>query len=197
MSEQDTQNSKEAQKTVIAFIAGLLIGGLLVWIFGGTPSDDVEMNDDNDADIAADVDDVDALDETETELADNSNDNETDTTDTTTDTTTSSEMQTGDGSVSVADQSAGSSVAINSAVFPTDEGWIGVRDYVNGQMGSILGVARYSKEQGLIPDEITLLRPTQAGTEYAVVFFSEDGDRDFSLAGDAQIGGVYDTFRAQ
>ena len=30
------QEKKENQKTVVAFAAGLLIGGLLVWVFGGS-----------------------------------------------------------------------------------------------------------------------------------------------------------------
>ena len=33
MSEQE---KKENQKTIVAFAAGLLIGGLLVWVFGGS-----------------------------------------------------------------------------------------------------------------------------------------------------------------
>ena len=34
MSEQEKQ---ESQKTIVAFAAGLLIGGLLVWVFAGSP----------------------------------------------------------------------------------------------------------------------------------------------------------------
>ena len=36
MSEAEKQ---ESQKTVVAFITGLLIGGLLVWVFSATPED--------------------------------------------------------------------------------------------------------------------------------------------------------------
>ena len=38
MSSDVEQN--DSQKTVVSFAAGLLIGGLLVWAFGGTPETD-------------------------------------------------------------------------------------------------------------------------------------------------------------
>lgn len=206
MSEQANQTqdqSKEAQKTVIAFIAGLLIGGLLVWIFGGspaeTPTDDVM--DDNTSEEQSDTTNSNADDSQADDSADTSADDATD--DTTNDDTTqtsddsSDEMVTGEGSVSVSDQPAGTSVTLDSAVFPNDEGWIGVRDYNNGQMGSLLGVVRFSSEQGLVPDEIVLQRATEAGNEYAIVYYTESGDREFSLADDVQIEGVFETFTAQ
>jgi hypothetical protein len=37
MSEAEKQ---EGQKTVVAFITGLLIGGLLVWVFSSSPTSD-------------------------------------------------------------------------------------------------------------------------------------------------------------
>lgn len=189
MSEQETQ-SKEAQKTVIAFVAGLLIGGLLVWVFGGTPSETPTVDEENDA-----VTEVGGADDDDTEETDDSTGEEADAEDTEDD--TSSRMETGSGSVDIEEQQAGMSVVIEGAVFPTDEGWIGVRDYTDGQLGSILGVARYSKEQGLIPSEITLLRATESGNDYAIVFYSENGDRDFNLATDVQVEGVVETFIAQ
>ena len=106
-------------------------------------------------------------------------------------------LTTGDGDVEVNNQSAGMTVTLESAVFPSDEGWIAVRSYPNGQLGSILGAARYSKEQGLVPEEISLLAPTIAGRDYAVVFFTEDGDRVFNLATDVQIEGAISTFSAE
>ena len=106
-------------------------------------------------------------------------------------------LEVGTGDITVVDQAAGSSVVLAGATFPTEEGWVAVRSYPNGQLGSILGAARYSQEQGIVPSEVPLLAPTTAGRDYAVVFFSEDGDREFNLANDAQIGDVFGTFTAQ
>jgi hypothetical protein len=178
MADQEKQDN---QKTVVAFAAGLLIGGLLVWVFGGgTPSTDtnknstatstVEVTSDNEGDSV--ITDVDEADEGERTPV----------------------MQTGEGAVDIAAQQPGSVVALRSATFPTDEGWIGVRDFNDGQLGGILGVARFSKDQGLIPEQITLQRATRAGNTYAIVFFSENGDRIFNLANDVQREGIVETF---
>ena len=180
MSENETQ---ESQKTVVAFVAGLLIGGLLVWVFSDTP----------DAVAPTDV--------TEDEVSEVADDEAEETTSTEESVTDESEaassMQVGDGSITVNDQPAGDSVVLASATFPTSEGWVAVRSYPNGQLGSILGAVRYSEEQGLVPEMVPLLAPTAAGRTYAVVFFSEDGDREFNLANDAQIDGILTTFTAQ
>lgn len=182
MSEEEKQ---EGQKTVVAFVAGLLIGGLLVWVFSGG----------EEAQAPAET-----LDDTPSEVttgggssptsppAENNTNNEV---------VAPPALQIGDGSIEVSNQAAGDTVALASATFPTSEGWIAVRSYPNGQLGSILGAARYSEEQGLIPESVPLLAPTTAGRSYAVVFFSEDGDREFNLANDAQIDGILSTFTAQ
>lgn len=182
-------NTKEAQKTVIAFVAGLLIGGLLVWIFSEPAAPAANGDDDTDRgaveemmDDTEDADDADDVDRTATETDDIAD---------------ADDMQTGDGSIRVADQDAGSTVTLSSAVFPTDEGWIGVRDYDDGEVGNILGVVRYSKTQGLVPESIRLLRPTLADEEYAVVFFTDNGDRRFTASTDTQIDGAIETFRAE
>ncbi|MFT5037157.1 MAG: hypothetical protein ACI9VM_000734 [Candidatus Azotimanducaceae bacterium] len=182
MSEQEKQ---ESQKTVVAFIAGLLIGGLLVWVFGGTPEgapveevvvDAVTSEQGDDETIVVEVDDSTPVVAVPTPVA---------------------ELPVGNGAVSVADQDAGMSVSLGGATFPADEGWIGVREYVNEQLAGLLGVVRYSKEQGLVPELIVLQRGTESGDSYAVVFYSESGDRIFNLAEDVQVGGVMDTFLAQ
>ncbi len=179
MSEQEKQ---EGQKTVISFVSGLLIGGLLVWAFSGTPNDDATV----------------MITDTETEAT------QTETPETAPNAeapgevegATTSTMNTGAGELIVADQAAGSMVTLESAIFPTDEGWVAIRTYTDGQLGNILGAARYSKEQGLVPTTITLLAPTRPGREYAAVFFTEDGNRTFNLDGDVQIEAGMTTFTA-
>lgn len=190
MSEHEKQ---EGQKTVVAFIAGLLIGGLLVWIFAAPQ-----------APTSTETTDEPEVSETDAPNGDNSESE----TPTPSDNETSSvsesvpTLPTGDGSISVADQAAGDRIALTSAEFPTAEGWVAVRDYEGEVIGGILGAARYSESQGLIPEEVELLRSTEAGKTYAVVFFTEDGSLTeagnlyFDPAGDQQIDGILTTFTA-
>ncbi len=185
----DEQEKQESQKTLVAFVAGLLIGGLLVWVFGGSP-DQTKMNEEESDSTTQTEQDKTTEDSKTNEVsgADNVSPAED---------TVSAEMQTGKGEIEVVDQAAGVSVALDSATFPNDEGWIGVRDYVNGHLAGLLGVVRFSKEQGLVPDTVVLQRATEAGNTYAVVFYTENGDREFSLANDVQVEGVLNTFTAK
>ncbi len=182
MSEE-TNAGQESQKTVVAFIVGLIIGGLLVWVFTDTPAEAPVVVDEDEASETADVNTS-----TDDDVADSGASTST--------TAPVAELPTGDGEVSVGGQTAGSVVALESATFPIDEGWIGVRDYANGQLSGLLGVVRFSKEQGLVPEQIVLQRPTETGKQYAIVFYSESGDREFSLADDIQIEGEFATFTA-
>ncbi len=180
------QEKMENQKTIVAFAAGLLIGGLLVWVFGGNTPRTETPADDSNATTAMENTQPDQMSDSE---ATPTTENET--------TPATPVMEQGEGAASVSNQEAGSSVTLASATFPTDEGWVGVRDYVNGQLGGILGVARFSKEQGLVPETITLQRATKADSTYAIVFFSDNGDRVFNIANDKQTVGVAGTFTAQ
>ena len=175
MSEQDKQ---ESQKTIVAFAAGLLIGGLLVWIFGGSPKQE-------EVKVTA----------TTTPKSEVTNTEVTNVTNTEKETTTTAKpvMVTGEGKIVVGEVKAGSVVTLTSATFPTDEGWITVRESNNGQLSGLLGAARYSKEQGLTPSEVTLMRPMVTGKSYAVVFYSESGDKVFTQALDKQIDSVAPT----
>lgn len=178
MSEQEKQDN---QKTIVAFAAGLLIGGLLVWVFGGTPKTEKvdEQKNDTTEETATETKEEVKSEDTKEAVAE-----------------VKPALQTGDGKVEIVNQKAGTTVALDSATFPSDEGWVGVRDYVNGQLAGLLGVARFSKEQGLVPESITLQRSTVEGKTYAIVFYSESGDRVFSLADDVQVEGVFATFTA-
>lgn len=182
MSEQQKEDS---QKTVVSFIVGLLIGGLLVWAFSGGDTNTPKADDDRDSE--------------NTEVTTDTNENNTDETpDTATEEVPAvATLPVGDGSATVTNHSAGSRVTLESATFPVAEGWVGVREYVNDQLTGLLGVARFSEAQGLVPTEIILQRPTSVGKQYAIVFYTEDGDRAFNLAADVQIDDIAATFTAQ
>lgn len=183
------EQQQDGQKTLVAFVVGLLIGGMLVWAFSG-PSADAPTNktDDQKKEEVKDEEKKEVGAETKVE------------------TTSGQEagvvkalpkLEVGDGKVQVEDQKASQTIELASATYPVSEGWIGVRQYDNEKLGYILGVARFSEEQGLVPSEIPLLRSTTAGKTYAIVIFKEDGDRKFNLGGDVQIDTVFDTFTAQ
>lgn len=191
------EEKQDSQKTLVAFVVGLLIGGMIVWAFSGPAATaPVETTTDNEM----------TTDEGNTTTANESDDETSGDSDSNTNTETSSEtmaeapaaeLVVGEGSVVVTDQPAGTSVTLESATYPVSEGWIGVREYNNEQLGYILGVVRFSEAQGLVPAEIVLQRATTPGNEYAVVIFTEDGDYDFNLGTDVQIDTVYDTFSAE
>ena len=181
------QTSQDGQKTVVAFVAGLLVGGFLVWIFNDTPVEAPATDTSDESALEADASSEDA----------NNDEADEATTDEPATQEPVAELPTGDGAATVTTTAAGSVVPLASATFPHDEGWVGVRTYVDGEVTNILGAARYSKEQGLIPEEIQLLTPTLAGSEYAIVYFSENGDRQFNPRTDMQITGPVTTFTAE
>jgi len=175
---------EEGQKTIVSFVVGLLIGGLLVWAFtGGEKAEAPATTETPDTEVAT---------ETESVTTEDREENTPVVTPTPAPT-----LPVGDGSVVIENQPASARIAMKSATYPISEGWIGVRDYVDGRLGSILGVVRFSEEQGLVPNDIILQRPTRQGNTYAVVIFSEDGDRRFNSAGDVQIDKIFATFTAQ
>jgi len=180
-----SDEKQEGQKTVVSFIVGLLIGGLLVWAFSGPTADapktekkeggseQVDKGSDDETDSSEPV-------QSEEEVA-----------------APVATLPVGDGDVVVNNQPAGSIVSLASATYPVSEGWIGVRDYQAGQLAGLLGVVRFSESQGLVPSGVILQRPTEAGKEYAVVVYTDNGDRQFNLADDIQLDSVFATFTAQ
>lgn len=175
---------KEGQKTVVAFITGLLIGGLLVWVFSSSPAvtptkESVEtQTEESTSGIKAN----DTTPSTDTAVKAN--------------TEIKKPEVTGDGKIVVSNQKAGVSVSLSDVQYPTNSGWIVVRDYVSGVSGKILGAARYSTEEDLLPKEIALLRSTVKDSTYQVVFFTENGDKKFSTKEDRVIDGTAETFKA-
>ena len=178
------EEKQEGQKTLIAFIVGLLIGGLLVWAFSG-PS----------ANAPAPAGENDEVSEETSVRGDTSDTSESETTEEMT--TEMPVLEVGDGSVVVDDQPASNSIVLESVTYPISEGWIGVREYDQENLGFILGVVRFSESQNLVPNEITLQRSTTAGRDYAIVIYTESGDSGFNLAEDVQIDAVFDTFTAK
>ncbi len=166
MADVETQDS---QKTLVAFVVGLLIGGMLVWAFSG-PSDNGKKVDNK-------ADEVTATTSTETTLE------------------ATNGVSVGETDIKIADQAAGMSVKIDSATYPVEEGWIAVRDYQNDTEGYVLGAVRFSKRDGLNPMDIELTRPTVAGQKYAISLYEETGDNDWG--GDTKLEGVFGTFTAQ
>lgn len=184
------EETQDGQKTLVAFVVGLLIGGMLVWAFSGPTASAPETLDNEDTEEQMDED-----------SEESSTDSETDTEEVVSEPAPT--LQVGDGSVSVLDQPASKSIILDSVTYPISEGWIGVRSYNGDQLTNILGVARFSESQGLVPSEIPLLVSTTPGNTYAVVIYTEDeslneaGRLYFNQEGDVQIAEIFDTFVAQ
>lgn len=161
---------QEGQKTIVAFIAGLIIGGLLVWVFSApsetTPLEITVGEDTAKSAVSGDTKKNDVIEKSEV---------------------TTVPVVVGEGSVTALDQAAGSIVVISNLELPAEEGWVVVRDYSNGVSGNILGAARYSSTQNLVPDNVRLLRNTEVGNTYQVLYFSENGDRVFDLSDDVAV----------
>ncbi|MBY0309832.1 hypothetical protein K2Q16_01665 [Patescibacteria group bacterium] len=180
----DTTTQPEDKKTVVAFIVGLLIGGLLVWAFSGPSAGAPTKMDDKKGEASEEA------------VADNTEESEAVATDEEV-AAPAPALEVGDGSVALGEVAAGTSVPLSNVTYPVGEGWVGVRSYQDGRLGTILGVVRFSKEQGLVPPTIVLQTPMRAGSQYAVVMFTEDGDRSFNLAADTQIDEIFATFTAK
>lgn len=185
MSEAEKQ---EGQKTVVSFITGLLIGGLLVWVFSSSPEQVVAPE----------------TEETTTEVSTEAEDKETteEATITNTQVTKVEEVAvkqevTDKGTLTVQNQKEGATVTLGTVSMPTDAGWIVVRDYANGTIGNILGAARYGVTEGLVPTTIHLLRNTKKGNEYQVSFYGDNGDKVFDTKEDSIVSTVTDTFKAE
>ena len=169
---------QESQKTVVAFITGLLIGGLLVWVFSSTPDEKKKPEE-----KTTDTEQVTKTDDTKkTETIEKADAKVTEV--------------TGTGSLTVVDQKAGKLVILGKTEFPSKKGWIVVRDYMDGTPGNVIGAARYASEEGLVPTAVELVRETVAGSSYQVSFYNDMGNAGFSSAEDTEIKGATATFKA-
>lgn len=165
----NTFTNQDYQKSIVAFVAGLLIGGLLVWVFSNPEA--AEQKKVPASDQAAAV------------------------VETASTTSTNTAMAVGSGKVTVTGAGAGDAVGIDVAEYPAEEGWVAVRDYTDGVFGNVLGATRYSKAEGRVPTQVKLMRATEAGKTYAVVFYS--ADTEFNLKTITMVEGVKAEFTAQ
>lgn len=186
------EEKQEGQKTVVSFIVGLLIGGLLVWAFSGPAADAPDAKKEDSKEQKADEKNDVKVEKTDVKSEGTKGGEEAEA-----DVKVESKLSVGDGKIVVNNQASSKSIKLDSATYPVKEGWIGVRDYQGGNLGGILGVVRFSEEQGLVPSNIILQRPTEAGKEYAVMIFEENGDRKFNSAEDKQLDTVFATFKAE
>ncbi len=94
-------------------------------------------------------------------------------------------VTSGENSVSVNNQPAGFRVVVGEFVLSQD-GWLVVKEDINGVPGNILGAQRYNAgvyNSGIVE----LLRNTEEGEVYYVSIFSDDGDRKFDLSLDSEV----------
>ncbi len=87
------------------------------------------------------------------------------------------------GSLSVSEQVAGSSVAIESVTVPPPGVWVAVREVEKGQLGNVLGAVRAKGPRSNFT--VPLLRNTKPGTTYAVELYRDNGDEFFNAASDS------------
>lgn len=183
----DEQKKQESQKTVVAFVAGLLIGGLLVWVFSASPETAAPTDQFETDGLTEDV----STDETEVDTTPAAPQNNTNgaTVDTGIGDTSAPEAPVVDGfSFTVENQAAGSAVELGAAPqYPTQAGWVAVHEDADGELGNALGAARYNTAGGLTPERVSLLRSTEAGATYHVVWYVDDGDRIFNLERDTLV----------
>ena len=188
MSEAEKQ---EGQKTVVSFITGLLIGGLLVWVFSSSPEEvKAPASETTDTEEAA-------VTETSSTSGQVTKESETNTAALNQEVTRTASKVSGEGMIAIVDQKAGAVVVLEAATYPADKGWVVVRDYANSAAGNILGAARFNVADGLTALTVHLLRNTVAGKTYQVSFYTDNGDKVFDVTDDTQIEGISKTFKAQ
>ena len=180
---------EESQKTVVSFITGLLIGGLLVWVFSSTPEEQKTpvTEDANKTSEQSDSKDGDT-EKKEGESTVKADEIKA---------APVQKLEVGKGVLTVTDQGAGMNVELGSLTFPVTAGWVVVRDDINGVPGNVLGAARFSTTEGLSPKNVELIRQTESGKSYQVMYYSQEGGIGFALGEDMPIDGMTVTFKAQ
>lgn len=109
---------------------------------------------------------------------------------------TSGTTISGSGALTVVDQSAGGEVVVASVVYPQNDGWIVVHEQIAGTRANVLGAARFDVAGGLTPTSVELLRNTEVGGAYEVLFYTENGDKAFDMTNDIALEGSTVVFSA-
>lgn len=172
------EEKEKNQKTVVAFIAGLLIGGLLVWVFSIAPEK-------KEAGLKMGTTTEDTSSDTNSQIENGTTPNTTPVTSANPTNTQGTVIASADGSITVDDQPAGMVITLGEIKMPVASGWIAVHEVnADGSLGRVLGASRYTEADGLKPTTVeSVSRPTKAGQTYRVVIYSENGDKKFSIAG--------------
>lgn len=92
------------------------------------------------------------------------------------------------GAVSVANQTSGESVAIESVTVPPPGVWVAVRETNGTDLGNVLGAERVVGPRGNII--VSLLRPTEPDRSYAIQLYRDDNNGAF----DPAVNSVYVDF---
>lgn len=87
------------------------------------------------------------------------------------------------GAVSVADQSAGTRVTVESVTVPPPGVWVAVREMNGNDLGNVLGAVRVTGPRTAVA--VPLLRATEAGSTYAIELYRDDGNDEFNLSTDS------------
>jgi hypothetical protein len=197
---QNQNQNQESQKTLVSFVVGLLIGGLIVWMFTGSTTQAPVVDETTEGATSSASNVVEEQENTSSEEGESSDDSTEPTNDESInedDSTTTSSMSVGDGDVSVSNQDASDMVALDAVTYPMSDGWIGVAEYSSDRIGNLLGVARFSQAEGLVPESIQLLRATEPGKTYAIVFYGPSESKEFNVAKNERVDGVFATFTAE
>ncbi len=87
------------------------------------------------------------------------------------------------GVISIADQSAGSEVVVESVTVPPPGVWVAVRERQGNMLGNVLGATRITGPRTRV--SVSLLRATEPGLSYAVELYRDDVGGEFDLTADS------------
>lgn len=154
-------SDKQNQKLIVSFLAGVLVGALLLWMWIATKGALVRVPVQKEPV-------TEEIMKEQTATAQDSN-------------VFNAPNQLRNGSIVVSNQPAGAKVLVDRAVLDED-GWVVIHEGTASHIGNALGAARFDK--GEHSGVVELLRATMKGEMYRAVLYRDNGDREFSLDSD-------------